>query len=74
MASYYVLVEPFILLCHKRKYLMLTTFISGLKQPAIDIDVLFEPLMEDMQYLWEHGVHMWNEYKKEHFNLRAIIF
>jgi hypothetical protein len=33
-----------------------------------------EPLMEDMQNLWEHGVNVWDEYKKEHFNLKAIIF
>jgi hypothetical protein len=30
--------------------------------------------MEDMQKLWEHGVNVWDEYKKEHFNLKAIIF
>jgi hypothetical protein len=33
-----------------------------------------EPLMEDMQKLWEHGVNVWDEYRKEHFNLNAIIF
>jgi hypothetical protein len=35
-------------LCHKRKYLLLTTPISGPKQAGIDIDVFLEPLMEDM--------------------------
>jgi hypothetical protein len=30
--------------------------------------------MEDMQKLWEHGVTIWDEYKKEHFNLKAILF
>jgi hypothetical protein len=30
--------------------------------------------MEDMQKLWEHGVNTWDEYKKEHFNIKAIIF
>jgi hypothetical protein len=30
--------------------------------------------MEDMQELWEHGVNVWDEYKKQHFNLKAIIF
>jgi hypothetical protein len=29
--------------------------------------------MEDMQKLWEHGVNVWDEYKKEHFNLKANI-
>jgi hypothetical protein len=26
-----------------------------------------------MQKLWEHGVNVWDEYKKQHFNLKAII-
>jgi hypothetical protein len=30
-----------LLLCHKRKYLLLTTLISGLKQARIDIDVFY---------------------------------
>jgi hypothetical protein len=61
-------------LCHKKSYLLLITLISGPKQANIDIDVFLQPLMEDMQKLWEHGVNVWDEYKKEHFNLRVIIF
>jgi hypothetical protein len=61
-------------LCHKRKYLLLTTLISSPKQAGIDIDVFLEPLMEDMQKLWQHGVNVWDEYKKEDFNLKVIIF
>jgi hypothetical protein len=30
--------------------------------------------MKDMQKLWEHGVNIWDEYKKQHFNLKVIIF
>jgi hypothetical protein len=52
----------------------LTTLISGPKQGSIVIDVSLEPLMEDMQKLWEHGVNVWDEYKKQHFNLKTIIF
>jgi hypothetical protein len=52
----------------------LTTLIFGPKHAGIDIDIFLEPLMEDMQKLWEHGVNVWDEYKKEHFNLKAIIF
>jgi hypothetical protein len=65
-------------LCHKRKYLLLylllTTLISGPKQAGVDIDIFLESLMEDMQKLWEYGVNVCDEYKKEHFNLKAIIF
>jgi hypothetical protein len=52
----------------------LTTLISGPKQVGIDIDVFLEQLMEDMQKLCEHVINIWDEYKKEHFNLKAIIF
>jgi hypothetical protein len=30
--------------------------------------------MEDMQKFWEHGVNVWDEYNKQHFNLKVIIF
>jgi hypothetical protein len=46
------------LLCHKRKYLMLSILIQGPKQASIDINVFLEPLMEDMVKLWNEGVHM----------------
>jgi hypothetical protein len=49
-------------------------FDSRPKQPGIDIDILLEPLMKDMKKLWEDGVQMWDEYRQEHFTLRAIIF
>jgi hypothetical protein len=52
----------------------LRTLISGPKQAGINIDTFLEPLMEDMQKLWKHGVNIWDEYKKKHFNLNAIIF
>ena len=53
---------------------MLTILIQGPKQPDIDIDVLIEPLMEDMQKLCEDGVRMWEKYIHKHFTLRTIIF
>jgi hypothetical protein len=30
--------------------------------------------MKDMQKLWEHEINVWDEYKKEHFNLKDFIF
>jgi hypothetical protein len=30
--------------------------------------------MDDMRKLWEYGVTMWDEYIKQYFNLKAIIF
>jgi hypothetical protein len=59
---------------YKRKYLLLTTLISGPKQAGNDINTFLEPLMEDMQKLWEYGVSMWHEYNRQYFNLKVIIF
>jgi hypothetical protein len=56
------------------KVSFLTTLISGPKQAGNDVDVFLEPLMEDMQKLWEYGVTMWGEYSRQHFNLNVIIF
>ena len=61
------------LLCQKRKYLLLTILISGSTQPGVDMDVFLEPLMQDMQTLWEVGVDMIDAFRKETFTLRAII-
>jgi hypothetical protein len=61
-------------LCHKRMYLMLSILIQGPKQASIDIDVLLEPLMEDMTKLRNEGVSMWDQYQQEYFTLKAIIF
>nr|XP_015616109.1 uncharacterized protein LOC107279330 [Oryza sativa Japonica Group] len=30
--------------------------------------------MEDMEELWKEGLRLWDEFKREHFILRAIIF
>jgi hypothetical protein len=59
-------------LCHKRKYLLLTTLISSPKKPGIDIDVFLEPLMEDMRKLWEEGVNVYDAYRQQSFTLHAI--
>jgi hypothetical protein len=56
------------------KYLLLIILISGPTQPGVDMDVFLEPLIQDMKILWETGVQMLDEYRKESFTLRAIIF
>ena len=39
------------------------------------IDVYLRPLVEELLLLWgDEGVRMWDEYKQENFNLRALLF
>ncbi|WVZ83260.1 hypothetical protein U9M48_030426 [Paspalum notatum var. saurae] len=43
--------------------IMMPALIQGPKQPGNDIDVYLQPLVEELQELWNTGVEMWDEYK-----------
>ena len=45
------------------------------EQPGNNIDVYLRPLVEELLLLWSStGVRVWDEYKQEHFDLRALLF
>jgi hypothetical protein len=59
----------------KQKFIMMSVLIPGPKQRGNDIDVYLRPLVEELLLLWhEEGVRMWDEYRSENFNLRALLF
>ncbi|GJW30593.1 putative transposon, En/Spm-like protein [Tanacetum coccineum] len=58
-------------LCMKRKFIMLSVLISG--YPGNDIDVFLEPLVNDLQTLFEKGVETYDAFKKENFNMCAVV-
>jgi hypothetical protein len=54
---------------------MMPVLIQGPKQPENDIDVYLRPLVEELIELWSStGIRVWDEYKQEHFDLRALLF
>ncbi|XP_074356782.1 uncharacterized protein LOC141696554 [Apium graveolens] len=61
-------------LCMKRKYMMMSTLISGPIQPGNDIDVYLAPLIEDLKLLWEEGIEVEDRYRNDHFRLKAMLF
>jgi hypothetical protein len=61
-------------LCMKQKFIMMPVLIPGPKQPGNDIHVYLRPLVKELLLLWhEEGVRMWDEYRQENFNLRALL-
>ena len=55
--------------------MMMPVLIQGPKQPGNDIDVYLKPLVDELLLLWkEEGVRVWDEYKQENFDLRALLF
>ena len=54
---------------------MMLVLIQGPKQPGNDIDVYLSPLVEELlQLCSDEGVRVWDEYKQEEFDLRALLF
>ena len=51
---------------------MLSTLVSGLKQPGDRIDVFLQPLVEDLQLLWK-GVEVRDAIVNKHFTLHAML-
>ena len=60
-------------MCMKRKYMMLSLLITGLRQPENDIDVYLEPLVDDLRRIWDEGVSVFDAHKNEMFTLHATI-
>jgi hypothetical protein len=62
-------------LCNKRKYIMMSDLRPGPHQPMNEIDTYFRHLVEDLKVLWNNnGVEVWDEHKREYFQLQAILF
>ncbi|XP_040361886.1 uncharacterized protein LOC112163960 [Rosa chinensis] len=61
------------MLCMKKENIMLTLLIPGPKQPGNDIDIYLQPLVEDLQLLWQNGVEAYDEFSKSTFNLKAML-
>ncbi|CAL2255929.1 unnamed protein product [Prunus armeniaca] len=60
-------------LCMKRKFVMLTLLIFGLKQPGNDIDVYLEPLIDDLKSLWDGIRGVYDTHIGKYFTLRCDI-
>ena len=56
----------------KREFTMLALLNSGPNQVGNDKDVYLQPLIDDLQVLWE-GVQCYDSYKKETFTLKGVL-
>ena len=59
-------------LCNKCKYITLSTLVSGTKQLGDRIDVFLQPLIEDLQLLWQ-GVEIRDAVVNQHFILHVVL-
>jgi len=51
----------------------LSMMISGSRQPGNDIDVYLSLLIEDLTKLWDEGVLVFDGFRKETFQMCAML-
>jgi hypothetical protein len=57
----------------KQSSFILSFVILGPKSPGMDIDVYLQPLIEELQELWNVGVHTFDVSRKKYFMMRAQL-
>ncbi|XP_074363733.1 uncharacterized protein LOC141704386 [Apium graveolens] len=60
-------------LCMKQENLILSTLISGPESPKNNIDVFMQPLIAELNELWEVGIETYDALTDHTFNLRASL-
>ncbi|XP_010424529.1 PREDICTED: uncharacterized protein LOC104709653 [Camelina sativa] len=60
-------------LCMKKENIMLILLIPGPHQPGNSIDVYLEPLIVDLNYLWNKGEPTYDAFGRSVFTLKAML-
>jgi hypothetical protein len=60
-------------MCMKQSNFILSLLIPGRHAPGSDMDVYFQPLVDDLLDMFEKGVRTYDSSKKEFFQLRAAV-
>ncbi|XP_040994337.1 uncharacterized protein LOC121240879 [Juglans microcarpa x Juglans regia] len=59
--------------CMKEQFFIMSLIIPGPKSPGNDIDIYLQPLVDELNEIWENGVHTYDAYKNETFRLHAAL-
>lgn len=60
-------------MCMTSSYIMLSLLIPGPKSPGNELDVFLEPLVEELEDLWEVRVETYNSHSRQKFNMKAVL-
>ncbi|XP_047340380.1 uncharacterized protein LOC124943970 [Impatiens glandulifera] len=60
-------------MCMKSPYMLISLIIPGPKSPQRNIDIFLQPLIEELQMLWNVGVPTYNVSRGETFNMKAML-
>ncbi|XP_019257628.1 PREDICTED: uncharacterized protein LOC109235833 [Nicotiana attenuata] len=60
-------------MCMKQEFFILSLLIPGPKAPGNNIDVFLQPLIEELNELWDVGIETYDASTKEIFQMRAAL-
>ena len=60
-------------MCMTKPYMFLTCLIPGPSNPTKKIDVYLQPLIDDLNQLWNEGVMTYDIFTRENFVMRACL-
>ncbi|KAJ8749973.1 hypothetical protein K2173_013888 [Erythroxylum novogranatense] len=75
-SSWPIIITPYNLppwMCMKEAYMFLTVIVPGPTNPKQKIDVFLQPLISELQQLWDYGVQTYDVSKKQNFVMRAAL-
>ena len=73
MARCHVCVQLATAFLHELSYMFLTCLISGPHNPKNKIDVYLQPLIDELQTLWNEGVDTYDVHGNQTFNMKAAL-
>ncbi|GKV27030.1 hypothetical protein SLEP1_g36237 [Rubroshorea leprosula] len=60
-------------MCMSQEHIFLTLIIPGPKSPEESIDVLLQPLIDELKELWSFGVQTYDNFRQQNFQMRATL-
>ncbi|KAJ8755630.1 hypothetical protein K2173_022225 [Erythroxylum novogranatense] len=75
-SSWPIIITPYNLppwMCLKEAYMFLTVIVPGPTNPKQKIDVFLQPLISELQQLWDYDVQTYDVSQKQNFVLRAAL-
>ncbi|GLT26725.1 hypothetical protein SLA2020_017710 [Shorea laevis] len=60
-------------MCMKQEYVFLSLIIQGPQSPGKNIDVMLQPLIDDLKQLWYSGVQTYDSFRHQYFLMRAPL-
>ncbi|XP_050222731.1 uncharacterized protein LOC126672823 [Mercurialis annua] len=75
-SSWPVILTPYNLppgMCMKDEFMFLTVLVPGPRNPKHLMDIFLQPLIAELNQLWECGVQTYDVHKRQNFQLKAAL-